>query len=67
MHLLSSPPALLIFRSFPPNALYSCIFRASNPLGWKEMEMKAAQATNNTGLLDILEQLHAFSIQNDDF
>jgi len=31
------------------------------------METKAAQATNNTGLLDILEQVHAFSIQNDDF
>ena len=28
--------------------------------------MKAAQATTNNGLLDILEQVHAFSIQNVD-
>ena len=67
MHLLSSPPPLLIFCQFPANALYSSIFRASNPLGWKEMETKAAQATNNTGLMDILEQVHAFCIQNDNF
>ena len=33
IHLLSSPPPLLIFCLFPPNALYSCIFRISNPLG----------------------------------
>ena len=31
------------------------------------METKAAQVTPNTGLLDILEQMHPFSIQNDDF
>ena len=31
------------------------------------METRSAQVTPNTGLLDILEQVHAFSIQNDDF
>lgn len=31
------------------------------------METRGAQVTPNTGLLDILEQVHAFSIQNDDF